>query len=417
MILANYDEACTWLFEQFPAYHNLGAAAYNPGLKNTEEILHFFDDPHLSLRFFHVGGTNGKGSVSAMLTSIAMESGEKVGTFTSPHILDFSERIRINGETISEAFVLDFCNAVKSNSWEIQPSFFEITWAMALVYFKQNNCSLVVAEVGLGGRLDATNIITPEISIITNISLDHVNILGSTRAEIAGEKAGIIKKNVPVILGEFDPEIKPVFENKAREMHAEIHVSDENIVFPKEIIGYQHKNFAIVKKAMNVLNARNWNISDDQILAGIRNLSTNTGFYGRLQILSSNPLLLLDCAHNEAGMKALFESLPQRKGELHIVYGTSSDKDLDTIIPVLPHHANWYFCEFENPRSMKIDVLESKFRDFDTKNKTFFSSVRSAFEHAQSTANKADTIVVCGSFFLAHDFFSFFSSDKLDIKE
>ena len=416
-MLANYEEACTWLFGQFPAYHNLGAAAYNPGLKNTEEILDFFDNPHLSLRFFHVGGTNGKGSVSAMLTSIAMESGEKVGTFTSPHIMDFSERIRINGKTISEAFVLDFCNRVKSNTWEIQPSFFEITWAMALVYFKQNNCSLVVAEVGLGGRLDATNIITPEISIITNISLDHINILGSTRAEIAGEKAGIIKPGVPVLLGEFDNETGPVFEHKAKETNSEIHIANQNIDFPKEIIGYQHLNFAIVRKAVDVLNHRKWSISKEHLLSGIRNLGKNTGFYGRLQLLGNNPTLLLDCAHNEAGIKALFASLPESKGELHIVYGTSSDKDLKSIIPVLPHHASYFFCEFDNPRSMKKEALQSEFNDFSAKNKTFFSSVQSAFERVQSIANKADTIVVCGSFFLAHDFFSFFSPDMLDIKE
>ncbi len=410
MQFASYSEACDWLFEQFPAYHNLGAQAYNPGLKNTEELLEFFGNPHKELRFFHVAGTNGKGSVSAMLTSIFMESGETVGCFSSPHIIDFSERIRMNGKQVDEQFVVDFCNKVVSHNWTIAPSFFEMTWVMALEYFRINNCTLVVAEVGLGGRLDATNVITPEISIITNISLDHTNILGSTRAEIAFEKGGIIKPNVPLVIGEADPETLPIFEKIVVERNSKLFKADLLKSFPDSIIGYQQMNFSIVKTALDVLNELGWSISDEQILRGIQNLSSNTGFFGRLQILNQSPLTLLDCAHNEAGIEALFQSIPKRNGALHIIYGTSSDKSVESIKTKLPRKAHYYFTTFENPRSKSIDVLKDDFNDFHCENALFFTSVQAAFSAAQQAANKADTIVICGSFFLAHDFFSFFSA-------
>lgn len=409
MTFSTYEEACTWLFDQFPAYHNLGAQAYNPGLKNTEELLGFFGNPHLQLRFVHVAGTNGKGSVSNMLTSVLVESGERVGCFTSPHILDFSERIRINGTPVEQDFVLDFCNRVVAHHWVLQPSFFEITWVMALEYFRNQECSVVLAEVGLGGRLDATNIITPLLSIITNISLDHVNILGNTRAEIAAEKGGIIKSGIPVILGENDSETRPVFERIAREKEASILKLHQPEVIPSEVIGYQIGNLGIVATAVDYLRTLGFRCGEEELLRGIRNLRQNTGFYGRLEVLGREPFTLLDCAHNEAGLSALFSSLPKREGNLHIVYGTSSDKDLEAIQTVLPEDAVYYFCTFSNPRSASISSLESHFSNFPAKKKHFFSSVEEAFVAAQSVANKQDTIVVCGSFFLAHDFFSFFS--------
>jgi dihydrofolate synthase/folylpolyglutamate synthase len=410
MPFASYSEACNWLFEQFPAYHNLGTQAYNPGLKNTEELLGFFENPQKELRFLHVAGTNGKGSVSAMLTSIFMESGEKVGCFSSPHIIDFSERIRINGKPVNEQFVVDFCNKVVSRNWTIAPSFFEMTWVMALEYFRINNCTLVVAEVGLGGRLDATNVIIPEISIITNISLDHTNILGSTRKEIAFEKGGIIKPNIPVVIGETDSETLPVFEKLAAERNSQLIKAALLKSFPGSIIGYQQINFSIVKTAIDVLNERGWSISNEQILLGIQNLGSNTGFFGRLQILNQTPFTLLDCAHNEAGIEALFQSIPKRNGILRIIYGTSSDKSVESIKTKLPHKAHYYFTTFENPRSKSIGALKDNFSDFHCENALFFSSVQEAFSTAQQAANKADTIVICGSFFLAHDFFSFFSA-------
>jgi len=408
MSFHTYDEACNWLFSQFPAYHNLGAAAYNPGLKNTEELLAFFENPHKQLRFIHVGGTNGKGSVSNMLTSVLMESGEKVGCFTSPHILDFSERIRVDGEPIAKNFVVDFCNKVLSHNWKLEPSFFEITWVMALEYFRLTKCSIVVAEVGLGGRLDATNVITPLLSIITNISLDHTNILGNTRAEIAFEKAGIIKPQVPVILGELDEEVGPVFQKAVTERGSQIlEVVDPNPL-PKEMIGYQKLNYALVKTAVHYLKGIGFRCTEKELERGIENLRKNSGFFGRLEIINHQPFTIVDCAHNEAGLKALFASI-EVKGQLHIVYGTSSDKDLKAIVSVFPSSANYFLTEFSNPRSATTEQLKAGFSSFSEKKMNFFLEVENAFKAVQLIANKEDTIVVCGSFFLAHDFFSNFS--------
>ncbi len=408
MKFLSYDEACFWLFSQFPAYHNLGAAAYNPGLKNTEELLSVFGNPHNDLRFIHVGGTNGKGSVSNMLTSVLVESGESVGCFTSPHIIDFSERIRVNGKPVEEQFVTDFCNKVVGHNWNLQPSFFEITWVMALEYFRSQKCTVVVAEVGLGGRLDATNVITPLLSIITNISLDHTNILGNTRAEIAFEKAGIIKPAIPVILGEMDDEVAPVFRKAVEERGSSIMDIVDVQPLPKEIIGYQERNYTLVKTAVHYLKTIGFNCSDKELHDGIHNLRKNTGFFGRLEIISEEPFTIVDCAHNEAGLKALFDSI-EWKGNLHIVYGTSSDKDLSGIVSVLPKDANYYLTEFSNPRSASNEQLQQGFSSFPEKKLKIFKKVEEAYSSAQLFANKADTIVVCGSFFLAHDFFSKFS--------
>lgn len=404
----NYTETIDWLFQQFPAYHNLGAQAYNPGLKNIEELSAFFGNPEKEMRFIHVGGTNGKGSVSNMLASILTESGEKTGLFTSPHIFDFTERIRINGKTIDEQFVIEFCEKVRNHSWNIAPSFFEITWMMALSFFQRNNCSIVIAEVGLGGRLDATNIIQPLISVITNIGLDHVNILGDTRAQIAVEKAGIIKKHVPVVLGEKDPETFPVFESKAAEMETEIILSKTDIRLPKGIIGYQVGNFGIVSAVCDYLQTLGFAVGQPIREKGIQNLKKNTGFFGRMEVISQEPLIIVDCAHNAEGIHALFHSVKTlTKGTLHCIYGTSSDKDLDAILLEFPSEAHFYFTTFANPRSAKLEDLQEKTGSF-TEKKLFFNSPVKALEKAQESANKADTILIFGSFFLVHDFFEVF---------
>ena len=404
----NYTETIDWLFQQFPAYHNLGAQAYNPGLKNIEELSAFFGNPEKELRFIHVGGTNGKGSVSNMLASILTESGEKTGLFTSPHLFDFTERIRINGKTIDEQFVIEFCEKVRNHSWNIAPSFFEITWMMSLSYFQQNKCSIVVAEVGLGGRLDATNIIQPLISVITNIGLDHVNILGDTRAQIAFEKAGIIKKHVPVVLGEKDPETFPVFESKAAEMETEIILPKTDIRLPKGIIGYQVGNYGIVSTVCDYLETLGFAVDQPIREKGIQNLKKNTGFFGRMEVISREPLIIVDCAHNAEGIHALFNSVKTlTNGTLHCIYGTSSDKDLDAILQEFPSEAHFYFTTFSNPRSAKLEDLQEKTGSF-TEKKLFFNSPVKALEKAQESANKADTILIFGSFFLVHDFFEVF---------
>jgi dihydrofolate synthase / folylpolyglutamate synthase len=413
----NYPETIHWLFQQFPAYHNLGAQAYNPGLKNIEELSAFFDNPEKELRFIHVGGTNGKGSVSNMLASILTESDETVGLFTSPHLFDFTERIRINGNPIDEQFVIEFCEKVRNHSWSIEPSFFEITWMMALAYFRQNSCSIVIAEVGLGGRLDATNIIQPLISVITNIGLDHVAILGDTRAKIAFEKAGIIKKNTPIVIGEVDEETFPVFEAAAKEQDAEIIIPSKDLQLPKDIIGYQMGNYTIVSAVCDYLDHIGFNCKQTIREKGILNLKTNTGFFGRMEIIDHSPLTIVDCAHNAEGIQALFHSIKElNKGTLHCIYGTSSDKDLDTILKEFPKDAYFYFTTFSNPRSILMEDLIQQM-DSHTEKKLFFNSPITAFRKAQESANKADTILIFGSFFLVHDFFELFFEKGLAEKK
>lgn len=403
-----YQETVTWLFEQFPAYHNLGAQAYNPGFKNILELANHFGNPHKELRFIHVAGTNGKGSVSNMTASILTEAGETVGLFTSPHLFDFTERIRVNGQPISKNFVVDFCTEIRAQQWEIAPSFFEITWMMALSYFKAQNCSIVVAEVGLGGRLDATNIIKPLISVITNIGLEHTNLLGDTRAKIAYEKGGIIKPGIPVVLGENDEETYPVFVDLTQKNNAPILSLMELTTYPKSIIGYQRTNFSIVSTVCSYLNeAGLFAINETFISNGIQHLYRNTGFMGRMDLRGTAPNLWFDCAHNADGIRTLFENLPIQ-GVLHCVYGTSSDKNLEDIKAVLPQEATYYITTFDNPRSASLDKLKHDLIGVGEK-RTFFSNSLDALKNAQESANKKDTIVVFGSFFLIHDFFSNFS--------
>ncbi len=406
-----YLEATTWLFEQFPAYHEKGAAAYNPGLKNCTELAAFFDNPQDHLTFIHVGGTNGKGSTSNMLASILTESGETVGLFTSPHLFDFTERIRVHGVCIDKAFVVDFCQKIRSREWNIAPSFFEITWVMALCYFKEKNCSIVVAEVGMGGRLDATNIITPILSIITNIGLDHTQFLGDTRAAIAVEKAGIMKRGVPVLIGESDEEINPVFTEQARQHEAVIRPLVDPPAYPENLIGYQRQNFKLVFSAVEVLREHR-SITNEHIQDGIKHVYPNTGFMGRLQLIASEPRIMLDCAHNAHGIRACLESILPLQGQLHIVYGTSSDKNMEEIATLLPADAHYYFTTFSNPRSAKLEQLEKNFASTG-KNRIFFTDPRAALQQAQLFANKADTILIFGSFFLVHDFFEDFFKNPL----
>lgn len=413
----NYSETIDWLFQQFPAYHNLGVQAYNPGLKNIEELSTFFQNPEKELRFIHVGGTNGKGSVSNMLASILTESGETVGLFTSPHLFDFTERIRINGLTIDEQFVIEFCEKVRNHSWNIEPSFFEITWMMALSFFHQYNCSIVIAEVGLGGRLDATNTIQPLISVITNIGLDHVNILGETRAKIAFEKAGIIKRNIPVVLGEVDPETFSVFETASKGLDSEIIIPKKEVNLPEGIIGYQVGNYQIVSAVCDYLEEHDFSCNQSIRERGIQNLKKNTGFFGRMEVISKAPLTIVDCAHNAEGIHALFKSIKElNQGRLHCIYGTSSDKDLDAILDQFPKNAHFYFTTFSNPRSARLEDLKEKVGSRLEK-KQFFNSPLNALSKAQESANKADTILIFGSFFLVHDFFEVFFQKGLAEKK
>ena len=404
-----YIETINWLFQQFPAYHKIGAKAYKPNLTNCLRLCELFDNPHLKLRFIHIAGTNGKGSTSSMLASILQESGEKVGLFTSPHIEDFRERIRVNGEMISESEVVNFCEQVKSFQLDFEPSFFEITWIMSLIHFLNQQCTICVIETGLGGRLDATNIITPILSIVTNIGLEHTNFLGDTIEKIAFEKAGIIKNTIPIVIGETLPQTKTVFEKISKEKQSTIHFAEKSKIntpdnFP--LLGdYQLKNYRIIDTAIPILNELGLSITDTSISSGLQNLSKNTGFRGRMQVIERSPLTIMDVSHNYDGIKATLESLVKiNKGELKIVYGTSSDKDLDSIFSLFPIKAEYFFTEFNNERSAELNQLKEKAENFKL-NAHFFSNPKEALISAQKTINEEDTILIFGSFFLISDFF------------
>ncbi len=405
----NYTETIDWLFQQFPSYQAIGAAAYKPDLGNILNLLGHLGHPEKNLRFIHIAGSNGKGSTSSLLASILKENGEKVGLFTSPHIQDFRERIRINGEMISEQAVIDFCQPFQSNKLEIEPSFFEITFAMALEHFNKENCTICVIETGLGGRLDATNCITPLLSIVTNISIEHTQFLGNTLAEISAEKAGIIKPTIPVIIGESTPETKAVFsatalQNGAPIQWAENYESTDIFHFP--LLGnYQRVNFRTVLCAIETLKSHGFSISNETIQKGLDHLTSNTGFYGRMQIVSSQPTTILDVSHNVDGIQKTLESIiSSLTGKLHIIYGTSSDKNYEEIVELFPNDATLNFCTFSNQRSITRKQIEDLIQKKKL-NATIFENVKSAISEVQSTANKEDTILVFGSFFLVSDFF------------
>lgn len=403
-----YEATISWLFEQFPAYHLQGVSAYKPSLDNIRVLAEAFGNPQDDLRFIHIAGTNGKGSTSNMLASILTENGQRTGLFTSPHIHDFTERIRVNGICVDEDFVIRFCADVRSKKWEIEPSFFEITWLMALCYFKEQNCTVIVAETGLGGRLDATNIILPLVSVITTISLDHTNILGNTRAAIAFEKAGIIKPNTPVVVGSFDDEIEPVIRQQALINNSNVTIASKLTEYPSTLIGYQRNNFDTVTAVIDELRKLGWEIPQSQIDEGIRNLRKNTGFIGRLEIVGQDPLIVLDCAHNPEGISKTIESIRElQKGNLFILYGTSSDKDIAAIEPLLPDDATYFLTVFRNPRSADLEQLKSAFGESEKK-VHFYSNPILALDEMKLAASKEDTLLILGSFFLISDFFEVF---------
>lgn len=403
-----YTETVEWLFQQFPAYQYVGASAYKPSLENIERLCAHFGNPQEHLRFIHVAGTNGKGSTCSMLASILTESGEKVGLFTSPHIRDFRERIRINGEMISEEYVINQTAVFRSNELDFAPSFFEMSFLMALLYFQQEKCTVCVIETGLGGRLDATNVITPLISVITNISIEHTQFLGNTITSIAREKAGIIKENVPVVIGETEGESSRVFLEVATGKHAPIVFADqENRTIPSDfpLIGaYQRRNYCTVQSTLHVL-ANDFPVTLEHLRKGLLNLAHNSGFYGRLQVVDQEPLTLFDVSHNPAGIRETLSAIRElNKGQLLIVYGTSADKDLGEIFALFPTDAQYFFSEFSNQRSARMTQLKEN-SEKSMLEGHFFSDPKKALASAQSIANKEDTILVFGSFFLLSDFF------------
>lgn len=406
--MTNYKDAIDWLFEQFPAYQKIGQSAYKPDLGNTLSLCNQLNIDYNSLRFIHVAGTNGKGSTSNMIASVFIEKQYKTGLFTSPHILDFRERITVNGIQISEERVIEFCNLIRNTKLEVSPSFFEITWALTLTHFIESNCDICVIETGLGGRLDSTNIISPILSVITNISLDHVAILGNTLGRIAFEKAGIIKPGIPVVIGEALPQTFPVFETKTVETKSPLILAEDfgqSTGFFHRKGTYQWKNERTVRTALQVLNQIGYHFSQADIDNGIARTSQNTGFRGRFEIIAQQPLTIVDVAHNEDGIKQMLKTLKlYQQGTLHIVYGTSSDKDIESILGLFPKDAVFYLTEFNNLRSAKIADLQSVSEKLQL-NSFYFHKMNDAVTAAQHSANKSDTILITGSFFLVSDFF------------
>ena len=400
----NYKETVNWMFQQLPLYQLQGAAAYKADLTNTILLANHIGNPEKSLTCIHVAGTNGKGSTSHLLAAVLQEAGYKVGLYTSPHLKDFRERVKINGIEISEEFVCEFIQKNKPFLEANQLSFFEMTVGLAFTYFIEEKVDIAIIEVGLGGRLDATNIITPLVSVITNIGFDHMQFLGTTLNAIAGEKAGIIKATIPVVIGEYTAETKPVFEEKAKTTNSKIFFASDLIseTYPSILIGdYQIHNKKTVLQTLKVLEQQsNFKISEDNIKNGFRNVIVTTGFQGRWQQLGENPKIICDTAHNSHGLKIVLNQIQKDTfDKLHLVLGVINDKDLNEILPLFPKDATYYFCKPNIPRGLDAIILKEKASDF----KLFgeiFPSVSNAYQTAKLNATANDFIYIGGSTFV-----------------
>jgi dihydrofolate synthase/folylpolyglutamate synthase len=347
-----YKETVEWMFSRLPMYQLQGASAYKKDLNNTLLLAAHLGNPEQQIKTIHIAGTNGKGSVSNMLSSILQEAGYKTGLYTSPHLKDFRERVKINGIDVSEEFVCRFIEKNKPFFEEQELSFFEMTVGLAFDYFKEEEVDIAVIETGMGGRLDSTNIITPLVSVITNIGMDHTQFLGNSLTAIAKEKAGIIKPNVPVVIGEYNEETKPVFLAKAEECKAAIYFASDEVreTYPSDLVGdYQDQNKKTVLKTIEILRER-LPVTDENVKEGLLNVVKNTGFKGRWQQLHDNPTAIADTAHNSHGLKIVMAQLQKQKfNVLRIVFGVVNDKDLDEILPLLPKNAIYYFCRPDVP--------------------------------------------------------------------
>lgn len=400
----NYQETVHWMFQQLPMYQNQGKSAYKVDLSNTRSFAEQLNHPEQHFKSIHVAGTNGKGSTSHMLASVLQEAGYKVGLYTSPHLKDFRERIKINGKEVSKAFVIGFIKRnfpfLKGN----QLSFFEMTVGMAFDYFKKQKVDIAIIEVGLGGRLDSTNIISPEISVITNIGFDHMQFLGHTYQAIATEKAGIIKPNIPVVIGETQQETKDVFIQVAHQNSSSIYFADE-VEQPNlecDLKGnYQIHNLKTVQQTIKVLNSQNnFIVPKIALVEGLKNVVKNTGLKGRWQVLQEQPKVVCDTAHNKEGLSYVINQLKEETyDKLHIVFGVVNDKDLNSILPLLPKKAMYYFCKPNIPRGMDVHQLKSKFLDYGFTGLAY-ESVNEAFNFALQNANPQDFIYVGGSTFV-----------------
>jgi dihydrofolate synthase/folylpolyglutamate synthase len=421
-----YQQTLDYLFTKLPMYSRIGAAAFKADLTNTIALCEALDNPQKKFKSIHVAGTNGKGSTSHMLASVLQTAGYKTGLYTSPHLKDFRERIRINGEVITESFVVDFVERIKPLVLSLEPSFFEITVAMAFDYFVQEQVDIAVIEVGLGGRLDSTNIITPELSIITNIGWDHMNMLGNSLEAIAAEKAGIIKPGVPVLAGEIIPASKLIFTEKAGKEKAPFSIAteqlfvsaweeqpyslqvtvvnkknDEHSSYELDLQGiYQLKNILTVLESLKIMQQQGWKIDQADIKKGLQHTKKLTGLHGRWDIIQRDPLLVLDVGHNEDGIKQIAEQIEITDHEnLHIVIGLVKDKEVDKVLSLLPKQASYYFTKAQIPRALPEDQLAEKGMAAGLRGH-HYADVNTALKTALMNAKKKDLILVCGSVFV-----------------
>lgn len=427
----NYQETLNYLYNSTPVFEHVGAVAYKEGLQNTLALDKHFNHPHTNFKTIHIAGTNGKGSCSHSLASILQEAGYKVGLYTSPHLVDFRERIRVNGQCISKERVVKFVKDERKFFEPLHPSFFELTTALAFKYFDEQKVDIAIIEVGLGGRLDCTNIISPILSIITNISFDHTQFLGDTLAKIAAEKAGIIKKGVPVIIGEANEETRPVFQSKANEVNSDIVFAEDNAIVTSsspivdggrrynlsnnstlvgELSGdYQERNMNTILCACNILKQMNIIKNDDIIAKGLTNICKNTGLLGRWQTIQNNPTVVCDTGHNVGGWNYLAPQIKRQQcNQLRIVFGMVDDKDINSVMYLLPKNAIYYWTQAESKRAIKAEMVAEIAIKHDLRGE-IFDNVEVAYTKALQDSNKDDFVFVGGSSYIVADLLTFLS--------
>ncbi len=424
-MIKSYKKVINFLYEKLPMFQRDGRSAYKANLDNSIELDNYFNNPHKNFKAIHVGGTNGKGSVSHIIASVLQEAGYKVGLYTSPHLKDFRERIKINGEMISEDDVVDFVNDNYEMIKNISPSFFELTVSMAFSYFAQKEVDFAVVEVGLGGRLDSTNVVTPEISVITNVGIDHVSILGDNIKTIAVEKAGIIKENKPVVIGKHNIESDEVFNNKAADLNSEIYYSQDfyqiemmeisnnyRRVISKDKDGnitelfipllglYQQNNLSLVLKVADVLIEKGYSLNKDIIAKGVENVVKNTNLLGRWQIINESPKIIVDTGHNEDAILNIVNQINEESYKnLHIIFGMADDKEIDNVLSLLPKEAIYHFVNADSPRSISSNELKNRALKFDLHGESY-PSVNSALNYVKNIAGLKDLIFIGGSTFV-----------------
>lgn len=427
----DYKQAIHFLYTQYPAFEKQGGLAYKPGLENVLNISSAFNNPHKAFKSIHIAGTNGKGSSSSMLAAVLQSAGYTVGLYTSPHIHEFTERIRINGATIPQDIVVDFVQNNTNIFDRFKPSFFEITTILAFDWFAKQKVDIAIIETGMGGRLDATNIVQPEVSLITNVSLDHTQFLGNTIQAIAAEKAGIIKAKTPVVISEFQKELSTVYEGHAKALNAPLikafekyrvdavsatgtytefritdHTNNTAIKLRLDLQGiYQEKNLIGVLAVLDQLKKQDWSITDTAIREGLAHVQHLAGFKGRWQVIAQEPLTILDAAHNEAGMAYSMQQLQAYAKPIHIVIGMVKDKDVATVLSLMPVHASYYFCQADSPRAMPADELQAVAAGIGLQGNAI-PHVNDAVKAARKNASPDDVIWIGGSLYVLGEFVS-----------